>query len=204
MPHNNNLNYEFGPYQFDLSTRELKRSGETVTLTRKATEILIMLLANAGHVVEKEELLREVWPNTFVEEANLTQHVFALRKALGDERSVPRYIETVTRRGYRFLGKVSVFRPGENHAANGHATGAQVNHRPVVAVLPFINVMADPELEYLVQGITDNIINNLSRISKLRVMSRSAVFRYKSKQADPQEVGKDLGAHVVLVDHTGH
>ena len=199
MPHNNNLNYEFGPYQFDLSTRELKRSGETVTLTRKATEILIMLLANAGHVVEKEELLREVWPNTFVEEANLTQHVFALRKALGDERSVPRYIETVTRRGYRFLGKVSVFRLGENHAANGHATGAQVNHRPVVAVLPFINVMADPELEYLVQGITDNIINNLSRISKLRVMSRSAVFRYKTKQADPQEVGKDLGAHVVLV-----
>ena len=53
MPHNNNLNYEFGPYQFDLSTRELKRSGETVTLTRKATEILIMLLVNAGHARRK-------------------------------------------------------------------------------------------------------------------------------------------------------
>jgi len=203
MPHNNNLNYEFGPYQFDLSRRELRRAGETVTLTRKATEILIMLLANAGQVVEKEELLREVWPNTFVEEANLTQHVFALRKALGDERAEPRYIETVTRRGYRFLGTVRVFEAGDNHFANGHATGAPVNHRPVVAVLPFINVMADPELEYLVQGITDNIINNLSRISKLRVMSRSAVFRYKTKQVDPQEAGKDLGAHVVLVGKIG-
>jgi TolB-like protein len=202
MPHNKNLSYEFGPYQFDLSKRELKRAGETVTLTRKATEILIMLLANAGNVVEKEELLREVWPNTFVEEANLAQHVFTLRKALGDERTVPRYIETVTRRGYRFLGAVRAIEADENHAANGHLSqngGAQANQRPVVAALPFINVMGDPELEYLVQGIADNIITNLSRISKLRVMSRSAVLRYKNKPVDPQQAGRDLGAHVVLV-----
>jgi TolB-like protein len=206
MPHNNNLSYEFGPYQFDLNKRELRRAGETVTLTRKATEILIMLLANAGHVVEKEELLREVWPNTFVEESNLAQHVFTLRKALGDERAVPHYIETVTRRGYRFLGIVRVIESDNNRAGNeqsgGHLPqepGGPAKHRPVVAVLPFVNVMGDPELEYLVQGITDNIINNLSRISKLRVMSRSAVFRYKTKQVDPQEVGRELGAQVVLV-----
>src|SRR3954447_18496684 len=142
MPHNNNLSYEFGPYQFDISKRELTRAGETVTLTRKATEILILLLANAGQVVEKEELLREVWPNTFVEEANLAQHVFTLRKALGDERAVPRYIETVTRRGYRFLGTVRVIEADDHHAADGqsgvhlsHEPVVQVNHRPVVAVL---------------------------------------------------------------------
>jgi TolB-like protein len=200
MPHNNNLSYEFGPYQFDLDKRELKRAGQTVTLTRKATEILILLLANAGHVVEKEELLREVWPNTFVEEANLTQHVFALRKALGDERAEPRYIETVTRRGYRFLGTVRVIKAGDNSSVHqSQEPGAGVNQRPVVAVLPFINVMGDPELEYLVQGITDNIITNLSRISKLRVMSRSTVLRYKAKPVDPQQAGKDLGAHIVLV-----
>src|ERR1041385_1868131 len=203
MPHNNNLSYEFGPYQFDLGKRELKRAGETIALSRKATEILILLLANANHVVEKEELLREVWPNTFVEEANLAQHVFTLRRALGDERAVPRYIETVTRRGYRFLGTVRVIDTDDNHGANGQSgvhvaqeAGAAV---PVVAVLPFINVMDDPELEYLVQGITDNIITNLSRISKLRVMSRSAVLRYKSKQVDPQQAGRDLGANIVLV-----
>jgi TolB-like protein len=206
MPHNNSLSYEFGPYQFDLSKRELLRAGEAVTLTRKATDILIMLLANAGQVVEKDELLREVWPNTFVEEANLAQHVFTLRRVLGDERAVPRYIETVTRRGYRFLGTVRVIEATDNHAANGHwgvhlpqEPGAHVNHQPVVAVLPFINMMADPEVEYLVQGITDNIINNLSRISKLRVMSHSAVFRYKAKEIDPQQAGRDLGANVVLV-----
>src|SRR5689334_5855223 len=160
MPHNNNLSYEFGPYQFDLDKRELKRAGETVALSRKATEILILLLANANHVVEKEELLREVWPNTFVEEANLAQHVFTLRRALGDERAVPRYIETVTRRGYRFLGTVRVIDTDDNKGGNGQSgvhlaqeAGAAANDRPVVAVLPFINVMGDPELEYLVQGI---------------------------------------------------
>src|ERR1043165_669552 len=119
MPHNNNLSYEFGPYQFDLNQRELRRAGETVALSRKATEILILLLVNAGQVVEKEELLREVWPNTFVEEANLAQHVFTLRRALGDERAVPRYIETVTRRGYRFLGSVRVIDVNDNHVGNG-------------------------------------------------------------------------------------
>ncbi|HEY0365165.1 MAG TPA: winged helix-turn-helix domain-containing protein, partial [Pyrinomonadaceae bacterium] len=215
MPHNKNLCYEFGPYQFDLSKRAVERSGETISLTRKAIDILVVLVANAGQLVEKDELLREVWPDTFVEEANLAQHISALRKALGDERGVPRYIETVTRRGYRFIGTVRVIDTNGNHFSNAHASvhlsqepGVPINQTPVVAVLPFINVLGDPELEYLVQGITDNIINNLSRISKLRVMSRSAVFRYKTKQTDPQQVGKDLGAHVVLVgkinSRTGH
>ena len=206
MPHNNNLCYEFGPYQFDLSNRLLRRGDEVVSLTPKATDILGMLVTRAGYVVEKDDLLREVWPETFVEEANLTQQIFSLRKALGDERLVPKYIETVTRRGYRFIAPVRAFQIEENHLANAPAgvqlaqkTVSSVNHRPVVAVLPFRNVMSDPELEYLVQGITDNVINNLSRISKLRVMSRSAVFRYRNKEIDPQQTGRELGAQLVLV-----
>src|SRR5215510_6350345 len=194
MPHNN-LCYEFGPYQFNLSERVLKRSGETISLMPKAAEVLGMLVTRAGQLVEKDELLKEVWPDTFVEEANLSQNIFYLRKALGDDRAGPKYIETITRRGYRFIATVRVVEAEENHLSNGF----HVNNRPVVAVLPFINVMGDPEVEYLVQGITDNIINNLSRISKLRVMSRSAVFRYKMKEIDPRQVGKDLGAQVVVV-----
>src|SRR5215213_3278017 len=203
MPHNNNLCYEFGPYQFNLNERALKRSGETISLTPKAAEILLMLVTNAGQLVEKDELLKEIWPDTFVEEGNLSQNIFYLRKALGDDRAGPRYIETVTRRGYRFIATVTVIETEQNHRSNGihvsQETGAHVNHRPVVAVLPFINVTGDPEVEYLVQGITDNVINNLSRISKLRVMARSAVFRYKTREIDPQEAGKNLGAQVVLV-----
>ena len=192
MPHHN-LYYEFGPYQLNVNTRQLKRSGETISLNPKAADILVLLITRAGRLVEKDELLKEIWPDTFVEEANLSQNIFYLRKALGDERAGPKYIETVTRRGYRFIASVRVVEAEENHLPNG----VHVNNRPVVAVLPFTNVMGDPEVEYLVQGVTDNIINNLSRISKLRVMSRSAVFRYKTK--DPQQAGRDLGAQVVVV-----
>ncbi|HYV11383.1 MAG TPA: winged helix-turn-helix domain-containing protein [Pyrinomonadaceae bacterium] len=194
MPHNN-LYYEFGPYQLSVNTRLLKRSGETISLTPKAADILVLLITRAGQLVEKDELLKEIWPDTFVEEANLSQNVFYLRKALGDDRVDPRYIETVTRRGYRFIAAVRVVEAEENHLSSG----VHGNNRPVVAVLPFTNVMGDPEVEYLVQGITDNIINNLSRISKLRVMSRSAVFRYKTLEIDPQKAGRDLGAQVVVV-----
>jgi DNA-binding winged helix-turn-helix (wHTH) protein len=200
MPHNN-LYYEFGPYLFNLSERVLKRAGETISLTPKAAEILFILVTKAGQLVEKDELLKEVWPDTFVEESNLSQNIFYLRKALGDDRAGPRYIETVPRRGYRFIATVKVVEAGENHRSNGFHVPQEpgANGQPVVAVLPFINVLGDPEVEYLVQGITDNVINNLSRISKLRVMSRSAVFRYRTKEIDPQQAGRDLGAQVVLV-----
>lgn len=194
MPHNN-LYYEFGPYQLNVSTRLLKRSGETISLTPKAADILALLVTRAGQLVEKDELLKEIWPDTFVEEANLSQNIFYLRRALGDDRVGPRYIETVTRRGYRFIASVKVVEAEENHLSNG----VNGNNRPVVAVLPFTNVMGDPEVEYLVQGVTDNIINNLSRISKLRVMSRSAVCRYKTLEIDPQKAGRDLGAQVVVI-----
>src|SRR5215213_3013120 len=202
MPHNN-LNYEFGPYQFDLNIRLLKREGETVSLSAKAAEVLARLITRAGHLVEKDELLKEIWPNTFVEEANVSQHIFTLRRALGEEPAGPKYIETVPRRGYRFIATVKVVEANGNQLANAPVgiqdPVFQVKHQPVVAVLPFTNVMSDPEAEYLVQGITDNIINNLSRMSKLRVMSRSTVLRYRTKDMDPQQAGKDLGAQVVLV-----
>ena len=80
MPHNNNLCYEFGPFQLDLSKRVLTCGGGIVSLTPKAGDILVRLVGRAGHLVEKDELLKEVWPDTFVEEANLTQHIFALQK----------------------------------------------------------------------------------------------------------------------------
>jgi DNA-binding winged helix-turn-helix (wHTH) protein len=106
MSHSNHCCYEFGPYRLDLVKRVLTRAGETISLTPKATETLILLVLNAGQLVEKDELLQEVWPNTFVEESNLTQHIFTLRRALGDDRAGPKYIETVARRGYRFVASV--------------------------------------------------------------------------------------------------
>lgn len=191
MPHN--LIYEFGPYRLDSGKRVLTRTGETISLTPKSTDILIILVTNAGELVGKDELIREVWPDTFVEEANLTQNIFRLRKALDDG---PRYIQTVTRRGYRFLGQV---RTNEIQPSGAEVKKLDGSVLPIVAVLPFVNNTNDEELEYIVDGLTDNIINNLSCVSKLRVMSHSAVFRYKAGEVDPQTAGKEFGASAVLV-----
>jgi len=195
MPHN--LAYEFGPYRLDLSKRVLMRAGETISLAPKALEILIVLVVHAGELVEKDELLKAVWPDTFVEESNLSQNIFTLRRALGDERVGARYIETVARRGYRFIARVRTMGADDNGAGDNQTLAA--SERPVIAVLPFVNTSGDQELEYLAEGITDNIINNLSRVSRLRVMSRTAVFRYHTKEADPQKAGRQLGAETVLV-----
>ena len=206
IPHSHNLNYEFGPYHLDLALRLLTREGETVSLTPKATEILTLLVTNAGQLVEKDFLLKEVWPNTFVEEANLAQNIFILRKALGEERDGPKYIETVPRRGYRFIASVRVFHAEDSDGAAAESetqasagNGDAGSERTVIAVLPFLNATGDPNVEYLSEGVTDNIINNLSRVSKLRVMSRSAVFRHRKDVYDPQVVGRELGAKAVLV-----
>lgn len=195
MPHHH-LVYDFGPYRLDAGRRVLTCAGETIALTPKATDILILLVVNAGEIMEKEELLRRIWPDTFVEEANLTQNIFRLRKALGDERVGSQYIETVTRRGYRFVGQV---RTSENPPKLPHGVDPSTSDVPIVAVLPFINEANDEELEYIVDGLTDNIINNLSRVSQLRVMSHSSVFRYKAPAVDPQAAGKEMSASVVLV-----
>src|ERR1051325_10470190 len=147
MPHNNHLSYEFGPYRLDPNERLLTRAGDTISLTPKATEILLMLVVNAGQLVEKDELLQRVWPDTFVEESNLTQYIFTLRRALGDERAGPRYIETVSRRGYRFVADVRVCESdapvpsgdAEAESQRDADTDEAVAPRPVVAVLPFVN-----------------------------------------------------------------
>jgi DNA-binding winged helix-turn-helix (wHTH) protein/tetratricopeptide (TPR) repeat protein len=197
MPHNHQC-YEFGPYRLDPDKCVLSRAGETILLTPKASKILLVLVANAGQLVGKDELLQEVWPDTFVEESNLTQNIFTLRRVLGDERTGPRYIETVTRRGYRFVATVRIV-SRENHNGEVLAPPVEATQREVVAVLPFVNATGDPGIDYLADGVTDNIINNLARVSKLRVMSRSTVFRYKTQELDPQQIGINLGATAVLV-----
>ncbi|HEX6623006.1 MAG TPA: winged helix-turn-helix domain-containing protein, partial [Pyrinomonadaceae bacterium] len=117
--------YEFGPFRLDATERVLARGGETVRLTPKEFETLLALVRNSGHLMTKGELLKEVWPDTFVEEATLAQNIFTLRKALG--RGAPegagQYIETVPRRGYRFVAGVRELKE-ETSAAGGEAPGA--------------------------------------------------------------------------------
>src|SRR5262249_53023878 len=98
--------YEFGPFRLDAAERLLLREGKTVPLTPKAFDLLLALVEGHGHLLEKDELLKSVWPDTFVEEANLASNISLVRKALGDGENGHRYIETVPKRGYRFVAPV--------------------------------------------------------------------------------------------------
>src|SRR5260370_13333211 len=101
--------YEFGPYRLDLHEGRLLRNGEPVPLTPKAFGTLVVLVQRSGHLVEKDELMKRLWPDNFVEESNLNQHVWTLRKALGENKAGNEYIETVPKRGYRFAAEVQEF-----------------------------------------------------------------------------------------------
>ena len=198
MPQTIAHGYEFGPYRLDLAQRVLTRAGENVSLTPKATDILTLLVTSAGQLVAKDELLKHVWPDSFVEESNLTQNIFLLRRILGDDRPAPKYIETVVRRGYRFIANVRST-GAVDPVPNSQPTNGDHVPSPSVAVLPFLNITGNDDLEYLAEGLTENIVNNLSCVSKLRVMSRSAVFRYQKKELDPRVIGKELDVYAVLV-----
>ena len=98
--------YEFGPFQLDCQTRELWRGDEVVALTPKAFDLLQVLVTSGDRVVEKNELMHRVWPDSFVSEDSLTQNIATLRRALGDSSDRPQYIVTVPRHGYRFVASV--------------------------------------------------------------------------------------------------
>src|SRR5688572_9873260 len=121
--------YEFGNFVLDARSRILLKVGGTVHLTPKAFDILLVLVQHGGQVVNKEQLLKEVWPDTFVEEGSLSRNIHELRKALGDDSSEPGYIETIPKRGYRFLAplKVSVLNAGQ---LEGSETPAEAKARP--------------------------------------------------------------------------
>lgn len=102
----NNL-YEFGMFRLNAVERLLMRSDEVIPLAPKAIDLLVTLVRNSGHVVTKDELMKQVWPDSYVEEANLSHHIFILRRALGEDKNGLKYIETIPRRGYRFVASVA-------------------------------------------------------------------------------------------------
>src|SRR5581483_4657232 len=107
MPTETNSIYEFGPFKLDTSEYSLVKDGKPVPLTPKAFEILHLLVRNNGRLVSRDELMKAVWRDSFVEEANLSVNISTLRKALGEHSGGQSYIETVPKRGYRFTAAVS-------------------------------------------------------------------------------------------------
>ena len=203
--------YEFGPFRLDLEQRLLWHQGEPVALAPKVFETLILLIEHRGRVVKKEDMMKALWPDRFVEEANLTQNIFMLRKILGEDTGKAQYIETIPKRGYCFIGTVKetqeeVKLTEETEPAEEVETQTQEipersdDAKISIAVLPMVNETGDPALEYLSDGITDSIINSLSQVPQVSVIARSLVYhRYKGKKADAREVGRELAADTVLL-----
>jgi TolB-like protein/DNA-binding winged helix-turn-helix (wHTH) protein len=238
--------YQFGPFVLDPRRRMLSRANSPVVLTPKAFDVLLFLVRNPNRPVTKEELLKAVWCDTFVEEGNLAQYVSHLRKALDDNSEDARLIVTIARKGYQFTGTVTTSESGDaaKQTADSASTdipaiGAVPSRAPsrrrkawfavasaivlvalgltswprlgaiaapgpqrriMLAVLPFQNLTGDPGKEYLADGLTEETISQLSRLTQgqLGVIARTSVMAYKHKDERLDQIGRDLSVDYVL------
>ena len=191
---NETRNVRFGAFEVDFRAWELRKRGMRMKLQEKPFQILALLVERAGEVVTRKDLRERLWaPETHVTfDRSLNTAMNKLRRVLGDTAGNPRFVETLPRRGYRFLAPVT--------QAGGPAPRALKTRATIdsLAVLPFQNASSDPEMEYLSDGVSESLINALSQLPEMRVMARSTVFRYKGRELDPQTVGRELGVRAVL------
>jgi TolB-like protein/tetratricopeptide (TPR) repeat protein len=190
MPDGASPVYRFGPFALDVPDRSLKREGVSLPLTPKQFDLLVTLVTSAGRLVEKDVLLRAVWPDVAVEEGNLTKGVFTLRQLLGEEDG-SRYIETIPKRGYRFVAAVTTETEKPSSAVPSPSAGvAPVENS--LAVLPFSDMSAGRDQEFFCEGMSEEIINALGRVPDIRVASYTSSVRFKGKSVDPQSIGREL------------
>ena len=184
--------YEFANFRLLPSEKQLVRDGHGVKLQPKVFDTLLMLVANHGRLVEKEQFLKELWPETFVEEATLAHCVSELRRALREQGGETIFVETVAKRGYRFIAPVKSITTGGEPLASSAA--------PILAVLPFENLSREPEREYLADGLTEEVIAALGQIdpARLSVIGRTTIMRYKRTEKSIEEIGAELKAAFLL------
>jgi DNA-binding winged helix-turn-helix (wHTH) protein/TolB-like protein len=175
--------FVFAEFQLNVGEQQLLRKGQRLALPPKAFDVLVALVESGGQLVARETLLKRVWPDTFVECGSLSYNISVIRKALSDREERRRFIETVPKRGYRFVPRRVV-----------------VPAAPLVsvAVLPFGWESADPGSEYVADGLTESLINTLSRLPGVRVIARLAAFTYKGQKIDIRRVADELRVSAVL------
>ena len=236
------LTYSFGPFLLDPGERRLALDGRDLRLSPKVFETLVLLVERHGLLVDKDDLMKALWPGTFVEEVTLARNISLLRKALGDApgQDQSQYIETVSKHGYRFIAEVKeVYQPAAQSGSRGEtdfggdslkkpgtwrqrhrawivAAGCvlliigggviwrliALRHSAVrissLAVLPLENLSGDPDQEYFVDGMTDELITDLAQIHSLRVISRTSVMQFKHTKKTLPEIAKELNVDAVV------
>ena len=219
--------FDFGRFRLDPFERILLADGKPVAMTLKAFDTLRVLVENRGSILEKEELLKRVWTDTFVEERTLAQNISTLRKLLGEAPDGPKFIETIPRRGYRFVAEVheaSDTRVAEprRSASNFLIAGGLVavvlllagwlvrgqfqgfrptaREKSMLVVLPFVNLSGDPNQDYFSSGLTEEMITQLGKLdpSRLGVIARTSAYQYQNAGKDIRQLGQELGVEYVL------
>jgi TolB-like protein/DNA-binding winged helix-turn-helix (wHTH) protein len=215
----------FGIFELDIGNCELRKGGVPVKLQSQPFQLLALLVGRPGQVVSREEIRRALWGDeTFVDfDQSINFCVNKLRDALDDDPQRPRCIETVPRKGYRFLAAIVESGPGPAARAPVHAprwlllAGAalllvaialaartaiqfRLETKPIksLAVLPLENLSRDPEQDYFADGMTDDLITDLGKISALRVISRTSVMQYKGTRKTIPEIARELNVDAVL------
>lgn len=177
----------FGTFILDYDRGTLLESGRPIVVGQRALALLNALVLANGQVLPKSKLMEAGWPGTIVEEGNLAVQIATLRKVLGRREDGQEWILTVPRVGYRLI-----------QSRQAEASPITRPQLPTVAVVPFRNLGSDPEQDYFVEGIIDDVIIALSRFRALAVMARSATLAYKGRVVDARDVARTLGVRYVL------
>jgi DNA-binding winged helix-turn-helix (wHTH) protein len=174
----------FGAFELDCRASELRKQGAKVKLQEQPFQILQVLLQRPGEIVTREELQQKIWPSdTFVDfDHGLYNAIKRLREALGDSAETPQFVETLSRRGYRFVGTIECVAPRVRS----------------LAVLPLENLSRDPEQEYFAEGMTEALITTLAKIGELRVVSRTSIMVYKGVRKPLREIARELGVDAIV------
>jgi TolB-like protein/Tfp pilus assembly protein PilF len=198
------LRYLFEDYTFDTERRELHRGADAVSITPQVFDLLDYLIRNRERVVSKDDLISAVWNGRIVSDAALTTRLNAVRNAIGDSGEEQRLVKTLPRKGFRFVGTVrETERPAGEPAVfavpSGGTNAVQApTPRLSIVVLPFANLSGDPEQDYFVDGVTESLTTDLSRISGSFVIGRHTAFTYKGKAIDLKQIGRELNVRYVL------
>src|SRR5436190_8941706 len=174
----------FGIFELDADAGELRKQGTRMKLQKQPLQMLQVLLQRPGEVVTREELQQKIWPSdTFVDfDHGINNAIKRLREALGDTAEMPCYVETLPRRGYRFIGKIERETPKFRS----------------LAVLPLENLSRDPEQEYFAEGLTEALITTLAKIGELRVVSRTSAMQYKGVHKPLREIARELEVNAIV------
>jgi TolB-like protein/tetratricopeptide (TPR) repeat protein len=188
----------FGPFRLDADAGILFHGTEPTALGQRAVALLALLVERAGAPVSKEALVEAAWPAQAIEDSNLTVQIAAVRRIFEDLAGGADWIETLPRRGYRYVGPAVAANGPDPAAAAPSEVRLSLPDKPSVAVLPFSNLSGDPEQDYFADGMVDDIITGLARINWLFVIARNSTFTYKGRAVDVKQVGRELGVRYVL------